>query len=171
MSATARRRRWDGPDFRLGQCSTCRHYRFDATCDAFPRGIPPEILGEYGSHQNPRPGDNGIWWEPAPPDTTDGPIRYAMAHQLLDGRSVIAGAIWVGLEDGSIGWYPSPEYEGTPTSMAWLGSLRAAWRLGRTAAEFWDWWTTYSNGRTWAVGAVEEAESLADLRARLGYEQ
>jgi hypothetical protein len=55
--------------------------------------------------------------------------------------------------------------------MAWLGSLRTAWRLGRTAAELWDWWTTYSHGMTWAVGDIEEAESLADLRARLDYEQ
>src|SRR5918999_875933 len=133
MSATAHQRRWDGPDFLQGQCSTCRHYRFAATCDAYPRGIPPEILGDYGSHKRPQPGDNGIWWEPTPPDTTDGPVRYAMAHQLIDGRSVITGAIWAGLEDGSIGWCPAPDFMGTPTSMAWLGSLRAAWRSGRTA--------------------------------------
>ncbi|MBF0546217.1 MAG: hypothetical protein HQM08_17370 [Candidatus Riflebacteria bacterium] len=33
-------------------------------CDAFPNGIPEEILGLQFDHINPHPGDNGIQYEP-----------------------------------------------------------------------------------------------------------
>jgi len=50
------------------QCLCCKHYR-DFTpagarrCDAFPDGIPREILSMEVSHQFEYPGDHGIRYE------------------------------------------------------------------------------------------------------------
>lgn len=49
-------------------CNHCRHYRRrlagPATCDAFPEGIPREILTARHMHTSPYPGDHGIRFEP-----------------------------------------------------------------------------------------------------------
>lgn len=53
------------------QCSTCAHFRSpldsdnldgDASCDAFPGGIPDEVYGNVLDHREPIPGDHGIRW-------------------------------------------------------------------------------------------------------------
>lgn len=44
-------------------CNDCVHYHKDVTCDAFPDGIPREIIIR-GEHDTPFPGDNGIRFEP-----------------------------------------------------------------------------------------------------------
>ena len=47
------------------QCPTCKHYRLNQQCSAFPDGIPmPIILGQH-DHAQPWPGDNGVRWEPS----------------------------------------------------------------------------------------------------------
>jgi hypothetical protein len=52
-------------------CSGCTHLNrssdlplLDPKCDAFPAGIPNEILLSKADHREPFPGDNGIQFEP-----------------------------------------------------------------------------------------------------------
>ncbi|MFR8011248.1 MAG: hypothetical protein ACLU8W_05750 [Clostridia bacterium] len=47
------------PAIRHVMCNDCVHYHKDATCDAFPDGIPKGIISR-GEHETPYPGDNGI---------------------------------------------------------------------------------------------------------------
>ena len=46
------------------QCTKCKHLRRDAkqkgTCDAFPKGIPWEIISNEHDHRKPFKGDKGI---------------------------------------------------------------------------------------------------------------
>ena len=53
-------------------CNTCVHYRRKEKgikCDAFPEGIPYDILFNKHDHHTPYPGDNGILYEPDPERT------------------------------------------------------------------------------------------------------
>lgn len=46
------------------QCNQCKHHiRYTATCDAFPKGIPKEILMGDIDHTKPFQGDRGIHFE------------------------------------------------------------------------------------------------------------
>lgn len=66
------------------QCASCKHYRglkpvgewdTQQVCDAFPDGIPEELLVGDVDHRKPYPGDNGIRFEPeeeTDKDKTDG---------------------------------------------------------------------------------------------------
>jgi hypothetical protein len=47
----------------LPLCFFCTHYKEDATCKAFPNGIPKEIMRSEKDHTEPYPGDNGIQFE------------------------------------------------------------------------------------------------------------
>ena len=48
-------------------CDKCKHYQRDAKCDAFPDGVPTEIILGYVSHIHPFEGDQGIRFEPMHP--------------------------------------------------------------------------------------------------------
>lgn len=50
------------------QCHFCKHLDVppngpDWTCEAFPGGIPGEILSNERSHDTAYPGDGGVTWE------------------------------------------------------------------------------------------------------------
>ena len=49
-------------------CLDCRHFHktgeIGLTCDAFPGGIPEDIILASNDHSNPYPGDHGIQFEP-----------------------------------------------------------------------------------------------------------
>jgi len=45
-------------------CITCKHFRGDMSCAAYPGGIPWPILSGDVSHDKPRFDDNGIQFEP-----------------------------------------------------------------------------------------------------------
>jgi hypothetical protein len=44
-------------------CLWCTHFKDGFTCDAFPDGIPDEILFQFVDHRKPVVGDNGIRFE------------------------------------------------------------------------------------------------------------
>lgn len=46
------------------QCISCQHYQGAITCDAYPDGIPIEIITGEHDHTQPYEGDNGIRFEP-----------------------------------------------------------------------------------------------------------
>lgn len=48
------------------QCPTCIHYLGGFTCDAYPDGIPQEIVSGEWDHREPQDGDRGIRWEQDP---------------------------------------------------------------------------------------------------------
>lgn len=49
-------------------CMSCKHFHADddenLTCDAFPAGIPEDIILNGFDHRYPKNGDNGIRYEP-----------------------------------------------------------------------------------------------------------
>ena len=50
----------------FSQCNNCK-WRFGrGVCNAFPKGIPKELLLNYIKHDNPYPGDHGILYEKKP---------------------------------------------------------------------------------------------------------
>jgi hypothetical protein len=59
--------------FETPACLDCKHYhRSDSgpvafACDAFPDGIPDEILLHRNPHTAPFPGDHGLQFEPIKP--------------------------------------------------------------------------------------------------------
>lgn len=59
---------WQAGDrLRVSQCVFCRHaHTSGPTCDAFPKGIPDEILRNEHDHRQPFIGDHGIRFEPDP---------------------------------------------------------------------------------------------------------
>lgn len=50
------------------QCVGCAHYLGNLECEAFPDGIPDEIITGLHDHRQPYEGDGGIRYEPIPKD-------------------------------------------------------------------------------------------------------
>jgi hypothetical protein len=44
-------------------CWKCKHFRWNAACKAFPKGIPADILSSKADHHQPYSGDHGIQFE------------------------------------------------------------------------------------------------------------
>jgi len=57
---------WPVGGLELSSCAYCVYKNKDITCDAFPDGIPDEILDMEDDHLEPFEGDNGIQFEPRP---------------------------------------------------------------------------------------------------------
>jgi len=61
-------------------CMLCKHFRQtlfpQATCDAYPNGIPPAILSWEHDHRTRFPGDNGILFEPRDEEAEQFVKRY-----------------------------------------------------------------------------------------------
>lgn len=64
MTVRAARFTWRKGDVEMSPCANCRFYFANAICNAFPDGIPDEILLGNNLHRKPYPGDNGIQFEP-----------------------------------------------------------------------------------------------------------
>ena len=45
------------------KCTRCQHYDRIGECEAYPDGIPVEIITGEHDHTEPFPGDNGIRFE------------------------------------------------------------------------------------------------------------
>jgi len=56
---------WTPGTVQLASCISCVHRLEQTTCEAFPEGIPEEILMGDNPHISEFPGDNGIQYEPA----------------------------------------------------------------------------------------------------------
>jgi len=57
---------WGAGEVAIPLCARCRHKHDDATCEAFPRGIPNAIVEGNFDHRQPYPGDHGIRYAPTP---------------------------------------------------------------------------------------------------------
>lgn len=45
------------------QCPVCKHYLGDLSCEAYPDGIPEDIITGQFDHKEQHNGDNGIRFE------------------------------------------------------------------------------------------------------------
>jgi hypothetical protein len=54
---------WGAGDFSVSKCLSCKHWATGATCIAFPKGIPADILSNDHDHSNPYDGDGGVRYE------------------------------------------------------------------------------------------------------------
>ncbi len=54
---------WDGHVVLSAQCATCARRRQWPTCEAFPGGVPREILAGLFDHRQPFPSDGGLRYE------------------------------------------------------------------------------------------------------------
>lgn len=54
---------WQSGQLILSQCAYCQHKLAGPKCEAFPDGIPGDILANTVDHRKKQPGDNGIQFE------------------------------------------------------------------------------------------------------------
>ena len=50
------------------QCVNCKRYQGLGECEAFPDGIPEEIMTGTHDHSEPFEGDQGLLFDPMDPD-------------------------------------------------------------------------------------------------------
>jgi len=56
---------WDDPKGKSAACCNCAHYLMGGSCEAFPGGIPRELLLSVDvRHDKPYPGDGGYLFTP-----------------------------------------------------------------------------------------------------------
>ncbi len=75
------------------QCQSCRRYRGNLACDAYPARIPATILKGQADHTEPQPGDGGLRYDPIYPshehikksdDTDAGSILVELGYAAAD---------------------------------------------------------------------------------------
>jgi hypothetical protein len=55
---------WLEDDIKISDCAICKHkYPNNASCDAYPKGIPQDIISGKVKHRKPYAGDDGIRFE------------------------------------------------------------------------------------------------------------
>lgn len=64
MSTPQDRFVWRDDEVVVAQCNNCRRNRGNLSCDAFPNGIPLNILRNDFDHRNPYSGDNDLQYSP-----------------------------------------------------------------------------------------------------------
>ena len=50
--------------YAMPMCMFCTRYRNAMTCDAYPDGIPAEIISSEHDHRQPYEGDGGMVFDP-----------------------------------------------------------------------------------------------------------
>ena len=78
-------------------CASCAHFRSQApsglaTCAAFPKRIPADVMSGRNDHSKPIAGDNGIQWQLSPLWGTATPEQIAEFNAAL-ARGEIPGLI------------------------------------------------------------------------------
>lgn len=118
----------DRPRFReLGICGVCRRRDPDgAACQAFPGGIPLEILVGDVDHRQPYPGDGGYRFVGQPFPTTSRPVHAATLRVLEDQALRPVGALWTDRVDAE-GFEPAPGVDPELTADA-VRRVRLAWQ-------------------------------------------
>lgn len=58
---------YEKDEIKLAPCVSCRRKSpFGPSCEAFPSGIPEDILVGDNDHRQPFPGDGGLTYDPDP---------------------------------------------------------------------------------------------------------
>jgi hypothetical protein len=145
----------------VGLCWACRRRDYSRpTCEAYPEGIPAEIMIGVVDHRVAYRGDHGLQYLAKPLPVWDGPVFafWVSEHQTT------VGALWMSDDAATaMGWLPHPQVHHDNQRM-WEESLQAAYRQGGSVAEIFDVWSNISNGQTTDSTEVEHFDSLTDLR-------
>jgi hypothetical protein len=97
-----------------------------------------------------------------------GPVDFAIVKEIVDGAWTVIGALW--LIDGSIGFDPAVGFEHSARVAGWFGILRQAWEMGAGPARVFKYWSRFCQPHgAVCLGPVERADSLDELRRRLGW--
>lgn len=139
-------------------CASCRWRDYgQATCAAFPNGIPDAILNRGNPHTAPFPGDQGIRYALTPLRETDGPVTAT----FISFYSEYGGALWIG-DDGTIGYFDLDE-----NSEWWMRSLMLGLSHGGDPAGIFAYWLENAFGASQPQRFAGVADVEAEHRRRL----